>query len=449
MNYLKGKRYEKEKPYIIDLKLAAQKRANIIENDATIIKLDEDFTKERFKILEKYREANATLEASEMAGEKTKYEKGLETKDQYLKAVAAIKEKYALSNLVMEKAWLEQLVSEFKTLGINTDDIEKKLQDVINKINNLPSTKKSAETKKDQNFNEMAVSMANKALGLGMDADQEKQAAGEIVSAEKMVQDAVKQRYDAEMSALEAKKALIDQNYDAEINNIQGSFQSEQKKAAAIKILNAEKMAADKVMHDQEVKLKQKMAIQDKVANVSKAIGNEAVAVNAMLTAGPLGGIGFILAAIAATIGAANVALAMNAPLPQYGTGTEDHPGGDAIVGELNKPEYIYEPGKPVKMVNRATRMSLAKHTRVVTEDQLIRDSQAGLEGSLLNHVSISMGVEQVIQREMQGLRSEVSTLNETVKNKRENHFHWDNGQLRKTVKNGNSWTTYLDSNFN
>lgn len=434
---------ENQKLQNLQLKFDAQKLQNTKDNNAAIEKLNEDFEKKRLEVLQQIADVNAKYEGVELRNEKIRFEKGLESEDEYGKNVQKIKEKYATANLLMQKAQLDEMITEFRLLGLNTDDLEKKLQSIINQINNLPASKKDKSKDKPDNFNALAVSKVNDALGLGMDADQQKQAAQEIISSEKLIQDAVKQRYDAEMQALEKKQQLIDQTYDSEINAINGSFMSEQKKAMAVSILTKEKQQADLQIHNQELALKRKMAVDDKAANVAKAIGAEAVAVNTMLSAGP--GIGFVLAAIAAAIGAGNVALALNTQLPQYGEGTEDHPGGPAILGDRFRRERIEEPGKaPYWSADKPTVYNLAKHTRVIPEEDLVGGSMAVLPDGSLHIINSRQDFSRLETATKEGF----AELKEAVLNKKETHFHWNNGELRKSVKMGSAWTDFLDSSF-
>ena len=35
------------------------------------------------------------------------------------------------------------------------------------------------------------------------------------------------------------------------------------------------------------------------------------------------------------------------------------------------------------------------------------------------------------------------------LRKRQEGHFSWQNGELVKSVKNGNNWTTFINGNFN
>jgi len=69
---------------------------------------------------------------------------------------------------------------------------------------------------------------------------------------------------------------------------------------------------------------------------------------------------------IAIGIGALQAAAVLATPLPTYEFGTQDHVGGNAIVGDGNKHELAITPsGKMIKTANVPTIMSLPAHTKV------------------------------------------------------------------------------------
>ena len=78
--------------------------------------------------------------------------------------------------------------------------------------------------------------------------------------------------------------------------------------------------------------------------------------------------------AMAAASGAAQAAAIAATPIPQYAEGTEDHPGGLAIVGDGGKSEMIISGGKVYKTPAVDTLVDLPKHAMVLP------DFNAGVE---------------------------------------------------------------------
>lgn len=101
-----------------------------------------------------------------------------------------------------------------------------------------------------------------------------------------------------------------------------------------------------------EAALKTKAAKADKAAKVVQAIINTALAVTSAATAPPP--VGFILAAIAAALGAVQIATIISQPIPQFFKGTENVPtagvisiaekGGEIVEPKTGKAFYVPQP---------------------------------------------------------------------------------------------------------
>lgn len=90
----------------------------------------------------------------------------------------------------------------------------------------------------------------------------------------------------------------------------------------------------DKELEKQKAELKQKQARWDKANSIIQATIATALAVTKALP-------NFVLAAIVGALGAAQVAMIAAQPIPKYAKGTDNHPGGLAIVGDGGKQEVI------------------------------------------------------------------------------------------------------------
>ena len=376
-------------------------------------------------------------EGVELNNEKIRYEKGLIDKEAYDKNTEQISQKYKRAELIANKSFLEQLKKQAQAYGIDTTKVDAALQANQTEINNLPSSKKETNS-----------------IGLTDEEWKNAQAiANGIMSLEAQVMKAVDQRYAAEIAALEHKRQLIDDNYAAEINAIQGSFRSQVSKDRDIAALKAQQAIADKAANDEILRMKRKQAEADKVAAIASAIEKGAVAVVNALDSAPAP-YNFILAAAVGAAAAVEIGIISSTPLPQYGEGTEGlpggvHPGGDAIVGELNKPEYILRPGsKNAEMVNRATRLNLERGTRVLTEEQMMNDSSDLLPESMLHLSNLQIGLEGVLMGGISDLKDEISDLKEVVRNKRENYISITGAGIKRQSREGNTWTEYIESNF-
>ena len=90
----------------------------------------------------------------------------------------------------------------------------------------------------------------------------------------------------------------------------------------------------DKELEKQKAELKQKQARWDKSNSIIQATMATALAVTKALP-------NFVLAAIVGAMGAAQVAIIAAQPIPKYAKGTDNHPGGLAIVGDGGRQEVI------------------------------------------------------------------------------------------------------------
>lgn len=109
----------------------------------------------------------------------------------------------------------------------------------------------------------------------------------------------------------------------------------------------ARKRAADKATADKNKELeKQKAELEQRQAKWQKAnsivqttIATSLAIMMALAQAGPI--VGAVLAAVIGAMGAAQVAMIAAQPIPKYAKGTDNHPGGLAIVGDGGRQEVI------------------------------------------------------------------------------------------------------------
>lgn len=109
----------------------------------------------------------------------------------------------------------------------------------------------------------------------------------------------------------------------------------------------ARKRAADKATADKNKELeKQKAELEQRQAKWQKAnsivqttIATSQAIMMALAQAGPIAGA--VLAAVIGAMGAAQVAIIAAQPIPKYAKGTDNHPGGLAIVGDGGRQEVI------------------------------------------------------------------------------------------------------------
>jgi len=137
---------------------------------------------------------------------------------------------------------------------------------------------------------------------------------------------------------------------------------------------NAQATAQENAIEAQKKELSIRKAKFDKAASIASIVENTALAIiKAWVEADGDPAVAIPLSALIAGIGAAQLAKAASTPIPQYASGTEDHTGGYAIVGEAGEQEWIQTPaGKGFWSRPTATLYDLPPHTTVTPISDMI-----------------------------------------------------------------------------
>uniref|UniRef100_UPI00319E5B70 hypothetical protein n=2 Tax=Bacteroides TaxID=816 RepID=UPI00319E5B70 len=134
------------------------------------------------------------------------------------------------------------------------------------------------------------------------------------------------------------------------------------------------KRAADKATADKNKELeKQKAELEQRQAKWQKAnsivqttIATSLAIMQAFAQAGPIAGP--ILAAVIAAMGAAQIAIIASQSVPKYAKGTDNHPGGLAIVGDGGRQEVIETDNGAYITPSVPTLVDLPKRAKVIPD---------------------------------------------------------------------------------
>jgi hypothetical protein len=144
--------------------------------------------------------------------------------------------------------------------------------------------------------------------------------------------------FDARIEQIEEEQEKNEEAGEEELERIEDLAESG---AISTEEAEARKRAAedrtaqrDKELEKQKAELKQKQARWDKANSIIQATIATALAVTKALP-------NFVLAAIVGALGAAQIAMIAAQPIPKYAKGTDNHPGGLAIVGDGGRQEVI------------------------------------------------------------------------------------------------------------
>jgi hypothetical protein len=262
-----------------------------------------------------------------------------------------------------EEDLIKQQISLKKALGQDTIDLEAKLANIELQI----------EQKKDKDkiqSNKDALE-AKKKL-----AEKEKEIA------EKTADFVVAFVSGASERALNSLQDQIDANTklkDAETERINNSTLSEQDKAARLAQINATAQAKQDQLEAKQRQEKLREAKFERDAQGLKILGET------LFQAAKAGWITPQAIAIEA-IGAIEIATLFAKPLPKYATGTDNAPGGLAIVGELG-PELRIEPTGQISLTpGQPTLTNLLPGTQIIPHDEV---NQMMLHAMMQNVVKI------------------------------------------------------------
>jgi hypothetical protein len=178
--------------------------------------------------------------------------------------------------------------------------------------------------------------------------------------------------YANEMKRITAREKKMNEYYDAETKRVNSSFTNQADKDRELKKLEVQKEAQQKRIDRDRITADRKRAQQQKAYDIANITTSTALAVIKAYTEGdPLTKIP--RAILAAAAGAASLARAIAAPIPQYAKGTDSHIGGLAVVGEQGTELVTLPSGKQFLTPSTDTLMNLPKGTKVLNNEKLMQ----------------------------------------------------------------------------
>lgn len=205
----------------------------------------------------------------------------------------------------------------------------------IDKINELNEYKKQSERSAQEQLQEIEVEI--------------------VETTYNMLKDLAASYYEAKLEANEEWAEKENERVDAQVKSeVISEEQAE-----------AQRQAIENQREQREKEIKRKQAISERAfAAFEIGLNTAAAIMQAAKSVAPPWNVPLIAAM--ATLGAAQLAAVLATPLPQYAHGTEDHPGGLAVVGEAGKHELVVLPdGTMLKTPKRPTLIDLPPHAEV------------------------------------------------------------------------------------
>lgn len=174
-------------------------------------------------------------------------------------------------------------------------------------------------------------------------------------------QDLANSLFELSLSRLEAESEANQEWADEQTERVE---KMEESGAISKEQAEARKEAIRQKSEEREKEIATKQAKIKKQQSIFNIIVDTATAIMAAWSYGPI--VGAILTALIAATSAVQLATVMAEPIPQYAKGTQDHPGGLAVVGDAGRSEIVRTPGGGMyKTPATDTLVNLPKHSVV------------------------------------------------------------------------------------
>ena len=401
-------------------------------------KIDEEERKRvedsvKYQLEEKQREyATLAIVSSqsmqkEIDDELERYRQGIISKEQYEKNKAEITEKYAIQEA--QRA-IDLLKEQIDISGLSDEEkfkireaLAKAEIDLANKVRDAKKKARDEETEDEKKYwAELDASLqhledvSNNAVdGLGtlfgglmnlitkVVRDGKlgiEDLLGSISAISKGLTSIMIGMYDQQIEKIEEQQEKNEEAGEEELERIEDLAESG---AISTEEAEARKRAAedrtaqrDKELEKQKAELEQKQAKWQKANSiVQTTIATSLAIMQAFAQAGPIAGA--VLAAVIGAMGAAQIAIIAAQPIPKYAKGTDNHPGGLAIVGDGGRQEVIETDNGAYITPAVPTLVDIPKRARVIPNLVDYRKMSLHSDALMLDRQRRSNGGDPVI----------------------------------------------------
>jgi hypothetical protein len=353
--------------------------------------------------------------------------------EKYAQERAEIEYRYAVAALKTQIEFADKILQAHKVAGIDVTEEEKRLSELRMQLSDIETKhaidneKKKAKTRKE----------TLEEIKAGIEQAQEIE--GKVAE---VIGGLISANVDRQKNAIQEQIDALDKKKEKEIEAINASTASEKDKADKIAIVEARAAAQKESLERRQRQLELQRARFEKAKNIADIILRTAVAVmDGLIKGGPP------LAIAYGAIGAAELAVAIATPLPKFKHGREKGPATWAITGDGGVPEVATSPDLSQAFLTPSTDTVtyLPKNWKVFPNVQEFQDAAVNMVHKPLQSLPVINNNNDGLIRAM---AYEIGGLKRAIMGKQETHFHWDNGQLQKSIKNGNDWWRYIQNNI-
>lgn len=306
-------------------------------NEAQLKEMDDNFANEQDKrnnqmleelaaIRQKYAER---LKVAKTAEEREAAEKELNDESEKLQT------DYAKRTAQASITYLEAILDSDKLTAEQREAYAKQLAEAKIKLSEAITDEEVANIKKTADEEAAAKAKRLKAL------NDWAQRAQEVFAS---ITDFVSNMYDAQIDKMDEQIEANTEAGDAEQERIQELVDSnvitEEEGEARKQAAEAETAAKNKKFEEEKAALQMKAAKFKKASDLAQATISTSLAIVTALHSASFP-LNLVFAAMAATMGALQIATIAAQPLPKYAKGTDSHPGGLAVVGDGGRQEVV------------------------------------------------------------------------------------------------------------
>lgn len=294
-----------------------------------------------------------------------RYAAGEINAEAYEKERTAITDRYAVERFNAEIGLLDQLLNKEGLTAEAREETEKAKEDAVLEYQKYINDQRIRE---NERVGDEAEKEAERQEQIARkEAELKKQLLQEVFNLASALSDA---QLEKELSRLDKLSEENEQWKEDEIARIERLAEqgviSEEHADADIQAIEDQAAVREEEIEKQRIEAERRNAIFEKAQAVAQAAINTALAITAALTS-PFTSAAMI-PLIAAT-GAAQIATILATPLPEYAKGTQDHPGGLAMVGDGGRAEMVVFPdGSVWRTPATDTLVNLPEHTKVLPD---------------------------------------------------------------------------------
>ena len=371
-------------------------------NDAELNALSENREKKKAIIEQQYTDALAIAE--------DRHKKGITDEKKYQEEKKKAEAQYHIESLNADIEYTEKTLALMKARGL---DVSKELQELAKLKRELAEA--STDSPTQNNFEKELAFLNN------LQSYYERTYS--------VIDSIAKRSSEKRLAQLQSEIDANEKKRNQDIANVESTVASEEEKRARIEQINrmadAQNEAANRKIREE----KRKQAQFEKVAAISSIIFNTAKAIVQDL--GTPWKIAFDSA-----IGAAQLAIAMSAPLPQFAEGTDSAPEGWAMTDEEGAELYLTPSGEMFLGNDKPTIRFLEQGTKVVPFD--------GVNDFLLNAMMKDVNLftkDKALEQKMDELNQSMHNVGQVI-----------SGAIKKQkaptviIYDGKQFGTYLQS---